>query len=75
VITEWRSFLIILWRLLQRAFSESKLLNQPAKLFASSKKGEGNAGITSNNYQILPHVVITFTDLTQRIPLSLTKIA
>jgi hypothetical protein len=29
VITEWCSFLIILWRFSQRAFSKSKLFNQP----------------------------------------------
>jgi hypothetical protein len=54
VITSWRSFVIILWRLSQLAFSKCKLLNQPAKLFAFPKEEKGNAGITPNNYQILP---------------------
>src|SRR5579872_3569415 len=54
VITPWRSFLTLLWRLSQLVFSKSKFFNQPGLALCITKERKRHAGITPNKYHILP---------------------
>jgi hypothetical protein len=55
------SFLAHALALIQRAFSKSKLLNRPVKLFVPSKENKGLLVLRQRVITCCLHAVITFT--------------